>query len=395
MGVSGGGRSDGPGGPSGSGGLAQTARRAAELVSTVIKTRRGEITPPRILTYIVTFRCNALCVMCDSWRKDDAGDLALAEIENIFRQLPRLHGVRLTGGEPFVRKDFDAIAELVVRHLQPAVLHVTSNGFLTNRIVAFCERRDRRVPLQLLISIDGVEDKHNQVRGRKDAWEKAFATVSALAPRQRELGMRLAVNQTIVDAEGASHYGKLRDRLRPLGVRNQVVIAYEASATYSLTKQIDVAPRAPGAFVPFGDLGTEALADLLAEVDEDIESYPFPERIAKRYYLAGIRSRLLGGQESGPPSPNPRCVALGAHLRLFPNGDVPTCQFNTHVAGNLRHQRFEELWTSHETETQRAWVGRCPGCWAECEVLPNALYSGDLLRAVRRPSAANAPPASR
>ena len=28
----------------------------------------------------------------------------------------------------------------------------------------------------------------------------------------------------------------------------------------------------------------------------------------------------------------------------------------------------------------REWVDRCPGCWAECEVLPNAIYSGDLLR---------------
>jgi hypothetical protein len=38
-------------------------------------------------------------------------------------------------------------------------------------------------------------------------------------------------------------------------------------------------------------------------------------------------------------------------------------------------------------DRQRAWVRKCPGCWAECEVVPNALYSGDLLRAVvaRRP----------
>jgi MoaA/NifB/PqqE/SkfB family radical SAM enzyme len=76
-------------------------------------------------------------------------------------------------------------------------------------------------------------------------------------------------------------------------------------------------------------------------------------------------------------------VALGAHLRLFPNGDVPTCQFNTRRVGNLATQPFAELWNSDEAAKQRSWVRKCPGCWAECEVLPSAIYSGDLLRMVR------------
>jgi Fe-coproporphyrin III synthase len=256
---------------------------------------------------------------------------------------------------------------------------VTTNGFLTDRIVKFCETRERSIPLQLLVSIDGVKDKHDEVRGRKDAWERSFATVQAIAPRQRELGLRLAVNQTVVDGESARQYGALRDLLKPLGVRNQVVIAYQASATYSLQKQTEVAPRAPGAFVPFGDLTGDDLDRLFDEIEGDLADFPLPERIAKRYYLQGIRSRLRENRAT----PNPRCVALGAHLRLYPNGDVPTCQFNSQTVGNLAEQPFAEVWGSTVTARQRDWVRKCPGCWAECEVLPNALYSGDLLRAVR------------
>ena len=33
------------------------------------------------------------------------------------------------------------------------------------------------------------------------------------------------------------------------------------------------------------------------------------------------------------------------------------------------------------TRASRGWVDRCPGCWAECEVVPNAIYTGDVLRA--------------
>ncbi len=352
---------------------------AAELATTVVRTHLGRSDRPRLLTYIVTFRCNARCVMCDSWRKEGDGDLTLEQIEAIFRQLPPLHAIRLTGGEPFVRKDLGEIAALAQEILRPWLLHVTSNGFLTDRIVSFCEQRDRAVPLQLLISIDGVGAKHDEIRGRRDAWECAMATVRTLAPRQRELGLRLAVNQTVVDAESASHYTRLHDILRPLDVRHQVVVAYEASATYSLKREIDEAPRAPGGFSTFGDITVDQLAALFAEIESDLGELPLPERVAKRYYLDGIRGRLLDHRAS----PNPRCVALGAHLRLYPNGDVPTCQFNSARVGNLTQQSFGELWGSATAAKQRRWVANCPGCWAECEVLPNALYSGDLLRALR------------
>jgi MoaA/NifB/PqqE/SkfB family radical SAM enzyme len=332
-----------------------------------------------MLTYVVTFRCNARCIMCDSWLKEGEDELRLEEIARIFAQLPPLHAVRLTGGEPFVRKDFFEIAALAEEHLRPAVLHVTSNGFLTDRIVSFCERRPRDIPLHLLISIDGVGEKHNEVRGRSNAWDQAMATVRALAPRQRELGLQLAVNQTVVDAEGARHYQLLRDVLRPLGVRHQVVMAYQVSATYSLARETEVAPRAPGEFTSYGDIPAAQLVELFDELEQDVERFPLPERLAKRYYLAGIRQRMIAGR--GDPSPP--CVALGAHLRLFPNGEVPTCQFNTRRLGNLREQSFADLWNSPLADRQREWVRKCPGCWAECEVVPNAVYSGDLLRALR------------
>ena len=331
---------------------------------------------PRMLTYTVTFTCNARCVMCDSWRKDSKGDLSLPEVERIFDQLPPMDVVRLTGGETFVRRDLAEIARVAVERLEPALLHVTTNGFLTDRIVDFCERRPRSVPLQLLVSIDGVGDKHDEIRGHQGAFHSAMRTLQALAPRRKELRVSLAVNQTVVDAAGAAQYGELHRLLEPLGIKNQVVVAYRDSATYSVALQNDPAPRWPGQFETYGDLSREDLERLFEAIEADLASYAIPERAAKRYYLEGIRSRLL---EHGA-SPNPLCVALHAHLRIFPNGDVPTCQFNSQRVGNLRAQSFGEIWFGEPAAAGRRWVRACPGCWAECEVLPSALYSGDLVR---------------
>ena len=356
--------------------------RALGFLKSVWRNRRQETDLPRFLTYIVTFTCNARCIMCDSWKKPSPDDLTLDEIERIFDELPPMDGVRLSGGEPFVRRDLLDIAHLAQDRLKPLVLHVTTNGFLTDRIVRFLEERRKDVPLQMLVSVDGVEDKHNQVRGHDQAWKYVLRTLEAIAPRQREFRMELAVNQTIVDAEGVEHYKLLRDELEPLGVRNNVVMAYDASATYHLDSEVEVAPEQIGSFCTFGEFDETQLTMLFDEIEKDLPRYPMLERIAKRYYLRGIRHRLLGGVGH----PNPKCVALNAHMRMLPNGQVPTCQFNTRTVGSLRDQSFAELWSSLETERQRRWVRSCPGCWAECEVLPSAIYTGDLLRQTVLPS---------
>jgi len=358
-------------------------RRPLTFLRAVWRNRRRQTDLPRFLTYVVTFTCDARCVMCDSWRKPSPDDLTLGEIEGIFGQLPTMDGVRLSGGEPFVRRDLLEIAHLAQEKLRPLFLHVTTNGFLTDRIVRFCEERRKDVPLHLLVSVDGVAEKHNRVRGHDQAWSYAVRTLEALAPRRRELRLQLSVNQTIVDAEGAEHYRKLRDFLRPLGVRNNFVMAYDASATYHLEDAVDVAPTEIGELATFGDFTERQLRDLFDQVEEDLPEYPLAERIAKRYYLRGVRSRLLG--DGTTPHPNPPCVALASHLRLLPDGRVPTCQFNTREVGSLRHQSFGELWHGAPIEEQRAWVHRCPGCWAECEVLPNAVYTGDLARELVAP----------
>ncbi|MDA0933142.1 MAG: radical SAM protein [Planctomycetota bacterium] len=353
-------------------------KRWVELPRVVLRSRRRLRTLPRFLTYTVTFGCNARCSMCDSWQKPSPGDLELGEIDSIFRQLPTLDAVRLTGGEPFVRKDMVEIARAARAHLRPLQLHVTTNGFLTERIVRFAEERPRDVPLYLLVSIDDTGEGHDQIRGRRGAFSDAMRTIQALTPRQRELGLRIAVNQTLLGPGALDAYRRLRSVLAPLGLAHQAVLAYEASATYSVEDDVDVAPRDAAAYPTLGVFEDAEIRALLDELDADAASLPPSARLAKRYYLRGLRRRLLERQAS----PNPPCVALSAHLRIFPNGDVPTCQFNSRVVGNLRRQTFAEVWEGDLAHRQRSWVNDCVGCWAECEVVPSAIYTGDVARSL-------------
>lgn len=352
--------------------------RVLSLPGSLLTNRSGGTDHPRFLTYLVSFACNARCIMCDSWRKPRQGELSVAEFRAIARRLPSMDVVRLSGGEPFVRSDFADLARAVVDELSPRVLHVTTNGFLTERIVRFVRERERSLPLRILLSVDGYGEKHDQVRGRDYAWSRVQQTLDALLPLVEPGSFELDVNQTIVDAEGMEHYRRLRDELSPRGVRVQVVFAYDESATYSLIDELELRPEL-GRYDTFGAFETTELVRFFEELQRDIDGYPPLERLAKSYYLKGLAQRLLASN----PHPNPACVALSSHLRLYPDGTVPTCQMNSKRAGDLRNTSLEEMRASPRYREQRRWVQECAGCWAECEVLPSAFYTGDVLRALQ------------
>jgi MoaA/NifB/PqqE/SkfB family radical SAM enzyme len=351
------------------------------LALTVLQNRVGAVPRPSWCTYLVLYRCNARCPMCDSWRLRPGQELSPPEVRQVFAKIGRLDVVRLTGGEPFLREDFADVAAAVDELSRPAVLHITTNGSFPERIARFAATFARPRRLQFLISFDGLEREHDASRGAAVTFATAAEAVERLA-RLRPRGIRVSINHTIASPQSLADHEGLVQRFAPLGVGVQPVLAYAESAMYSLKRVGHKASdliQAGGYPLHPGLRGADVLGFVRRRL-ADLERLPgLATRIGKRYYLRGLLARLRGDRR---PWPHPRCVALRSHLRLLPDGSVPVCQFNTEKIGNLLHESFEEVWYGAAAGTSRRWVDACPGCWAECEVIPSALYSGDLLAGI-------------
>jgi MoaA/NifB/PqqE/SkfB family radical SAM enzyme len=317
--------------------------------------------------------------MCDSWRVKPGSELTAPQIDEVFAKIGPLDIVRLTGGEPFLREDMVDIARAVIARSSPVVLHTTTNGSFPDRVAAFVDALAAEGQLQrlaFLVSLDGMPEQHDENRGADVTFALALETVRELVAR----GVRVAVNHTVISARSLEDNAAIRRTLEPLGVGVHSVLAYSDSAMYSIKLR---GTRAEHLIVPTGYPLHPALegADVVGFVERELElaeSLPMRERIGKRYYLRGLLARL---KKESTPSPHPRCVALRSHLRLLPDGRVPVCQFNTETIGNLHLESFDDVWTSARAGGARAWVDACPGCWAECEVIPSAIYTGDIVRA--------------
>lgn len=302
--------------------------------------------------------------------------MTLHEINQALDKLPKMDVVRLSGGEPFLRKDLPEIVEIVSKKIQPILLHITTNGWLYDRIIELCKSRSKDTPLEILVSLDGMKKTHDHQRGRKGMFDRCIELLQILAPMRKDLNLTLAVNQTITNPSNIADYTQLHERLRALGVSHQVVFAYEDSALYHGDQGGYRLHEAGNGLLPYGTFSEDLLVDFFHQLTSDLRAESFLRRTAKAYYLHGLRNRLIHGKSR----PNPICVALGTHMRLLPNGDVPTCLFNEKVVGNLIRHDFNRIWAGEQANRQREWVKGCSGCFAECEVLPNAVYTGDLVK---------------
>jgi len=355
------------------------AGRGARYALQVVHNRTGRVPArPSWCTFLVTYRCNARCKMCDSWRLKPGQELTASQIDEVFAKIGPLDVVRLTGGEPFLREDMADIARAVVARSTPVVLHVTTNGSFADRIARFIDvvQDDVRSRLAFLVSFDGMPQEHDASRGEDVTFDRALDTVRLLAAR----GIRVSVNHTVISKRSLEDNEALRRAVEPYGVDVHSVLAYSDSAMYSIKlrgkRAEHLIARSRYPLHPSLE-GADVIGFVERELAQVQKLRP-RERIGKRYYLRGLLARLRADPEA---KPRPRCVALRSHLRILPDGRVPVCQFNTETIGNLHSSSFESAWRSPEAERARAWVDACPGCWAECEVIPSAVYTGDIVRA--------------
>ncbi len=354
--------------------------------------RHGGAIRPSWCTYLVTYRCNARCGMCDSWRMKPGTELTQAQVDALFAKVGRLDVVRVSGGEPFLREDLSALCAAIERRSKPLVLHLTTNGSFPDRAEAFARAALQPKRLRFMVSLDGLAETHDRSRGSEVTFESALETVRRLVAL-RSIGVRVSVNHTVISPESLADSEGLRERLDSLGVDLHSVLAYAESSMYGYRLR---GKKADHLIVPKGYPLHPKLAgaDVVGYVKDELRrarNLRDPAvRLGKRYYLRGLLARL---REEVDARPRPPCVALRSHLRLLPDGRVPVCQFNTETVGNLATQSYDEVWLGKAATESRQWVDDCPGCWAECEVMPNAIYSGDLLGGFFSPGPAAPDPA--
>ncbi|MBP5540120.1 MAG: TIGR04133 family radical SAM/SPASM protein [Bacteroidales bacterium] len=165
-----------------------------------------------------TTRCNLRCRHCGSDCKDCSGekDMPFEDFLKAFDTIPadkRPHPftVVITGGEPLLRPDLPEIGRELRR--RGVGWSIVSNGWLYDE-----EMHRRLMAAQmgaLTISLDGLEEDHDWMRGREGSFARAINAI-AIAARQPHLNFDVV---TCVNQRNLPHLQEIYDQLEALGVK--------------------------------------------------------------------------------------------------------------------------------------------------------------------------------
>ncbi len=158
----------------------------------------------RQISYVrlaVTDRCNLRCQYCmpahgiDIVPKQEL--LTFKEMYRLIRVLTELgvSKVRLTGGEPFVRKDFVGFLEMLSYNDLLDTINITTNGALIAKHIAAIEKLEKVKNINL--SIDSLQAvKFNEIT-RRNSFDTVFKTMGLLEKSSLNLKLNVVVQSGI------------------------------------------------------------------------------------------------------------------------------------------------------------------------------------------------------
>jgi len=151
----------------------------------------------RNLNIIVTSGCNLRCKFCNIGAQSARGakNDTTPKLENFERNLfggrtyHSVTHVHFSGGEPFLRSDLAELCELFAAGCPNASFSIATNGTLTDRIFDFCRRvseRPYRHRIHIGISLDGLGDLHDEIRGVPGTYRRVLETITTVKERYPE-----------------------------------------------------------------------------------------------------------------------------------------------------------------------------------------------------------------
>lgn len=292
-------------------------------------------------TVIVTYRCNARCNMCNRYKKPSKPEEELT-IETI-KKLPPMYFTNITGGEPFIREDLADIVRELYKKSDRIV--ISTNGFFTDRIIKLCEEFPK---VGIRISIEGLEDTNNKIRGLDDGFNKGYTTLKKLVEMKHP---DVGFGMTVQDANA-------KDLVELYRLSNEMNMEFATASLHNsfyFVEAKNIIKVRPMVAKEFENLINELLKS------------NSPKKWFRAYFNHGLINYIYGQKRLLP------CDMAFDTFFIDPYGDVMPCNGTKEkeVMGNLNETNWDTLWSSEQADKVRQKVRHCDRqCWMIGSVSP-------------------------
>lgn len=280
---------------------------------------------PRDLVLAVTYNCNSRCRMCNIWKSEPLPLLALSEYE----KLPdSIKDINLSGGEPFLRQDLVQLVELLISKNPAVRIIISSNGFATGLIKEKIEQIKKIKPdIGIGISLDGIGQAHDQIRGIPGGYEKVLATIKVL----QDLGIK---NLRLAFTAGDYNISELPKIYK---LANELGIEFTLAAVHNAENYFNTV-----------DNKISKLEDFRQEfgllIKAELKTWSF-KRWLRAYFSYALWQFIATGKRLLPN------YSGQDNIFVDPLGNVYPADVSGHLMGNLKDfNNFEDLYFSRKAQ---------------------------------------------
>lgn len=299
------------------------------------------------LTYFFwecTVRCNISCLHCGSDCRNDnqIKDMPYQDFLKVTEQVRKHYNpnkvmIVITGGEPLLRKDLEQCGLELYKQGYPW-------GFVTNGYALTKERFRSLMNAGLrsmTISLDGLEENHNWLRGNLKSFEKAVEAIKIIT-QEKDLVYDIV---TCVNQKNIKELPAIKEFLISLGVKKWRVFT--------------ICPIGRAKENPLLNISNEQFVEIM----EFIKNCRIEGRINTSYGCEGY----LGSYETEVRDGFFFCRAGINIASVLADGSICACPNINHelIQGNIYKDDFMDVWNNRfEVMRDREWtrVGLCKDC---------------------------------
>lgn len=334
--------------------------RLSNLIKSTLEDQKSRTLNGSIMIWNFTNRCNLLCHHCYS--KADANEkdtLSLEEIKKTITKLKKggVNFVIFSGGEPLLRPDIFDIAQCMKDN--NIMTYLSTNGMYIKK-----NNVDKIINTfnYIGISIDGIEEIHDQFRGQKGAYKKSIEAIKLIQEHGGNAGIRFTITKETQDS-----FYKMFELCEELNVNKLYISHLVYSGRGEDNLSIDISKEQRREYVDFiinkafEYYENNSNIDLVTgnmEMDAIMLLNKFKKDYPLKVELLEKKLKAWAGNSAGNRLGNMDWA-----------GNVKPDPFFPFTIGNYLETPFDELWTSKENDllnklrqSPRQIKGKCSRC---------------------------------
>jgi MoaA/NifB/PqqE/SkfB family radical SAM enzyme len=278
----------------------------------------------------LTENCQAGCISCDYWKTRWEDRISTDRAVELLNEITTagIHTLRLTGGEPLLRRDLFQILSKANGSAFKQII-IQTNGLLLKKLHK--EINDSPIT-KVAVSIDGLKQSNDFIRGIDGYFDLGFDGLKLL--RGKQLAISVTLNKL-----SAFELRTLADMAHAVGAEIELNLL---SKSLSFLENADLTAMWPN---------QAETVEIAAFVRDVLKRPAYEVDYLTRYYTHA-------------PLDEPACVLGYTQVFVMSNGDVQTGCYPLKPVGNVLRNTFASVLASDEYVRQcEAMVRReCPGC---------------------------------